>query len=281
MTVRVLRPLSAIGFINEVGEKTWEANLVTKAMATEQIASGHRMVYVLPVHHLYPANCPKLGTKFSIYRGEMIVGAANKAPNYLREGGYRCPTEPRDGFMQYAFQTKMTTFELFSSIPKIFKDFNTFMGSTMGARGYWVDWYPVQKRLLDGADTKSALIVDVGGGKGHDLVAFQAKFPGQGPLVLQDLAPVIQSLTHLNPAIEAMAYDFFTEQPVKGLSSLYSVYEVGKFAMEIGLIHSSTYRGSIVLLPSYLARLVRYVLCDDSGAAEVRHETWLLQAPPS
>lgn len=147
----------------------------------------------------------------------MIVGAAHKAPNYLREGGYRCPTDPRDGFMQYAFQTKMTTFELFSSIPRIFKDFNTFMGSTMGARGYWVDWYPIRERLLDGADTDSALIVDVGGGKGHDLVAFQTRFPNQGRLVLQDLAPVVESLTNLNPQIEAMAYDFFTEQPIKGV----------------------------------------------------------------
>lgn len=46
--VRVLRPLAAIGFVDEMGEKTWEANPVTKAMATEQIASGHRMVYVFP-----------------------------------------------------------------------------------------------------------------------------------------------------------------------------------------------------------------------------------------
>lgn len=147
----------------------------------------------------------------------MIVGAAHKAPNYLREGGYRCPTDPRDGFMQYAFRTKMTTFELFSSIPRIFKDFNTFMGSTMGARRYWVDWYPIQERLLDGADDNSALVVDVGGGKGHDVLAFHAKYPGRGRLVLQDLAPVMENLTDLDPGIEPMAYDFFTEQPVKGV----------------------------------------------------------------
>lgn len=47
ITVRVLRLLAAIHFINEVGDKTWEANSITKAMATEEIAAGHRMVYVL------------------------------------------------------------------------------------------------------------------------------------------------------------------------------------------------------------------------------------------
>lgn len=150
----------------------------------------------------------------------MIVGAAHKAPNYLCEAGYKCPTDPRDGFMQYAFQTKMTTFELFSSIPRVFKDFNTFMGNTMGARDYWVDWFPIQERLLDGATDKSALVVDVGAGRGHDVLAFHAKYPGRGRLVLQDLHPVTGSLADLDPAIEIMAYDFFTEQPVKGISNL-------------------------------------------------------------
>jgi hypothetical protein len=149
----------------------------------------------------------------------MIVGAAMKAPKYLREAGHRCPTDPHDGFMQYAFQTKLNTFQLFSSLPQVFKDFNTFMGNTMGARSYWVDWFPVQEQLLDGLDKDSALVVDVGAGKGHDLVAFHSAYPNQGRLVLQDLPSVIDNVTGLDPAIELMAYDFFTEQPVRGRSS--------------------------------------------------------------
>jgi hypothetical protein len=152
------------------------------------------------------------------HSGEMIVGAAQKAPNYFREGGYRCPTDPRDGLMQYAFQTKLTTFELFKSIPRVFRDFNTFMGNTMGAREYWVDWFPVPERLLDGTEsqTGSALVVDVGGGRGHDMLAFNAKYPGRGRLVLQDLPSITDGLDDLDPYVEVMPYDFFTEQPVKG-----------------------------------------------------------------
>lgn len=146
----------------------------------------------------------------------MIVGAAQKAPNYFREGGYRCPTDPRDGLMQYAFQTKMTSFELFKSIPRVFKDFNTFMGNTMGARQYWVDWFPVQERLLDGAKADHALLVDVGGGRGHDLLEFNTKYPGRGHLVLQDLPSVTDSLGDVDSSIEVMPYDFFTEQTIKG-----------------------------------------------------------------
>ncbi|KAI1126591.1 putative O-methyltransferase [Nemania abortiva] len=192
LIIRVLRPMAAMGFVKEAGKRKWTATPLTFAMATEEIASGHRMV------------------------GEMIVGAASQAPKYFREAGYRCPTDPRDGLMQYAFRTKLTTFELFQTMPEIFRDFNMFMGNTMGARHYWVDWFPVQDRLLDGATDESALLVDVGGGKGHDILAFHAKYPHQGRLLLQDLRSVTRDTKGLNPAIEVMEYDFFTEQPVEG-----------------------------------------------------------------
>ncbi|KAI0011122.1 O-methyltransferase-domain-containing protein [Xylariaceae sp. FL0662B] len=151
----------------------------------------------------------------------MIVGAAMKAPKWLKETGYRCPTDPDDGLMQYAFETKLTTFQLFSSMPDVLKDFNTFMGNTMGARSYCVDWFPVQERLLDGASKEFALLVDVGAGKGHDIIAFHDKYPDRGLLVLQDLAAVTDHIENLDPAIKRMAYDFFTEQPVKGARSYF------------------------------------------------------------
>ncbi|RYO87813.1 hypothetical protein DL764_008807 [Monosporascus ibericus] len=192
LIIRVLRCVSSVGLVHEVGERLWQANPITEAMATEGIAAGHRML------------------------GETIIPAAQKAPKYLKEAGYRCPTDPKDGLMQYAFQTKLTTFEFFSSLPEVLRDFNMFMGNTMGARSYWVDWFPVRERLLEGASADSALLVDVGGGRGHDLLAFHEKYPGQGRLVLQDLAPVTESIGDLDPAIERVSYDFFTEQPLKG-----------------------------------------------------------------
>lgn len=144
-----------------------------------------------------------------------MVGAMRKAPKYFQESGYRCPMDPRDGLMQYAFQTKLSTFDFFSSLPNVFRDFNTFMGNTMGARGYWVDWFPVEERLLnENYDHNTALLVDVGAGKGHDLVAFHSKYPGMGRLVLQDLPNIIESMGQIDPAIELMKYDFFTKQPV-------------------------------------------------------------------
>ncbi|KAI1386837.1 putative O-methyltransferase [Hypoxylon trugodes] len=198
LIIRVLRPLSAIGFVEEVGERKWKATPITNAMATDEIAAGHRMI------------------------GEMIIGAATKGPKYLEEVGYRCPTDPHDGFMQYAFQTKFNVFGLFNSMPRVLNDFNLFMGNTLGARNYWVDWYPIEEQLLNEINAETPLLVDVGAGKGHDLIAFREKYPNhEGRLILQDIAPVIDNIQGIDPDIELMTYDFFSEQPVKGARSYF------------------------------------------------------------
>jgi hypothetical protein len=90
------------------------------------------------------------------------------------------------------------------------------MGNTMGARKYWVDWYPVRERILYGAEKDEVLVVDVGGGKGHDLIQFRRKYPGHR-LVLQDLRGVVESIEGLGEGIEMAVHDFFTEQVVKGM----------------------------------------------------------------
>lgn len=150
--------------------------------------------------------------------------AGQEAPKYFSEAGYRCPTDPRDGLMQYVFQTKLTIFEYTNSITRVMKDFKTFMGNTMGARKYWTDWFPVQERLLDGANESSPLLVDVGGGKGHDVLDFQSKYPQKGQrLVLQDLSSISSGLGDLVPSIEYMTDDFFTTQPVQGKTNPFHI----------------------------------------------------------
>ncbi|OJD27342.1 hypothetical protein ACJ73_01256 [Blastomyces percursus] len=192
LIIRILRPLAAVHLVEEANSRTWAATRVTEVMATEEIAAGHRMI------------------------SQLIVPAMQSAPVFFLQRGHSCPIDPKDGLMQYAFKTKQTTFERIVSSPSLLRDFNMFMGNTMGARKYWVDWYPVQSQILDGAAADRALIVDVGAGKGHDLLAFKNKFPDIGRLVLQDLPQVIEALGDLDEAIEKVTYDFFTQQPVTG-----------------------------------------------------------------
>lgn len=85
------------------------------------------------------------------------------------------------------------------------------------------DFYPVEDRLGNGlkGDGEAVLVVDVGGGMGHDLEEFKAKHPGLvGRLILQEREEVVNQIQGLSSGIEATVHDFFTEQPVKGTLSL-------------------------------------------------------------
>lgn len=90
----------------------------------------------------------------------------------------------------------------------------------MGSREYWWDWYDVEGRLLEGFDKKTgeALLVDVAGGKGHDLQAFYEKFGNKGELVLQEIPAVIEGIKdgELDPVVKRTVYDFFAPQPIRG-----------------------------------------------------------------
>lgn len=86
-------------------------------------------------------------------------------------------------------------------MPPLFQDFNQFMGHAMVSREYWHDWYDVQGRLLSGIHTSQShvLLVDIGGGKGHDLIAFDAAFGRgdmtyNGQLISQDLPQVLDNI---------------------------------------------------------------------------------------
>lgn len=68
----------------------------------------------------------------------------------------------------------------------------------------------------------AALVVDVGGGFGHELEMMRKECPDipAERMVLQDRPNVIEEITRLDPpesrGVRKMAHDFFAEQPVKG-----------------------------------------------------------------
>lgn len=71
------------------------------------------------------------------------------------------------------------------------------------------------------AELERPFIVDIGGNRGHCLVAIQSEAPkGFGAkMILQDREDVIASLKEEDiPNIETMVYNFFTPQPVKSTS---------------------------------------------------------------
>jgi len=79
----------------------------------------------------------------------------------------------------------------------------------------------VEERLKGVART-DPLVVDIGGGTGHDIFAFKKKFPDfPGMLIIQDLQVVVSTIEHLPEGIAAQAHDFLTPQQVKGARVYY------------------------------------------------------------
>ena len=154
-----------------------------------------------------------------------------KIPAYFEKNSYKCPTDPLNGPFQFAMDTKFGFFEHLEQDPKVIKDFDRSMTVSRSAgRPIFAEWFPVQERILDGynsgkkhageSDSDDVLIVDIAGGRGQDLEVIRKKFPqAPGRMVLQDLPRTVAE-AKLSAGMEAMAYDFFTPQPVKGASSL-------------------------------------------------------------
>lgn len=84
-------------------------------------------------------------------------------------------------------------------------------------------FYPVQERLMQGIKSGKGevAVVDIGGNVGYDLQELKSKHPNlPGRLVLQDRPDIIAKAAATGEGFEAMSYDFFTEQPIKGTSKM-------------------------------------------------------------
>ncbi|MBE3048194.1 hypothetical protein IMZ48_37955 [Candidatus Bathyarchaeota archaeon] len=143
-----------------------------------------------------------------------------KFPEFAIKTNYKTPVNPTDGSLQHAYSTEHNFFEHLETHQPYGAQFNQHMGGYRQGRPSWMDkgFYPVQERLINGFDAASpALLVDIGGGLGHDLDEFRRKnLEAPGKLVLQDLGPVLGQITDLDSKIERMEYNFYDEQPVKG-----------------------------------------------------------------
>lgn len=59
------------------------------------------------------------------------------------------------------------------------KPFNAVMGTIRSTRKFWASWFLVEEELVSGfsGGDEDVLLVDVGGGNGHDLEALLELFP--------------------------------------------------------------------------------------------------------
>jgi SAM-dependent methyltransferase len=100
-----------------------------------------------------------------------------------------------------------------------FHNFNKAMQARSAQTSLPYDLFPFKDRLGKDATTKnSVLVVDVGGGTGQATFAIRDICRDIcGEMVIQDQQQVIEGISSALPeGVTAMAYDFFTPQPIKG-----------------------------------------------------------------
>jgi hypothetical protein len=145
-------------------------------------------------------------------------------PAYLKQTGFRNPTDVNDCNFQFWQGDKTANmFAYVGTNPALTADFNDAMECHSKYNlTPWVDVYDTDS-VVAAARPGVPLVVDVGGGKGHDLKKFLARHPdacaaSPGSLVLQDLPDILKGVEAelATPAIEVQPHDFFTPQPVKG-----------------------------------------------------------------
>ncbi len=131
-----------------------------------------------------------------------------------------------DGPFQSAHKTQLPFFAWLDQNPPYLQIFNSYMSAYRAGKPSWVDagFYPISDRLVQGFDSSldDVLLVDVGGGMGHDLQELKEKHQSlPGKLVLQDRPEVISTLSSAGSVFEPAAHDFFTPQPVKNARAYY------------------------------------------------------------
>ncbi|KAL5119044.1 hypothetical protein ACEQ8H_002968 [Pleosporales sp. CAS-2024a] len=245
---RILRIVAAAKFVNQTGPSTWRANEITKVVALPPISAG--------------------------YRCDMLTRTAMYGTKFLEETGWKNPSEPRDGFFQYANHTKLHLFDYLATQPELGADFNMFMGAVGGSQSYWWDWYDIKGRLIDGFDkTKSnVMLVDIGGGNGHDIQMFHEQFGAHhcGALVLQDMASVIAGIPsdQLDNKITRMGHDFFQEQPIKGARTYYLHHILHDWSDKYCLQILAQLRSAMT--PGYSKLVIHDLVLPDVGATDVQ-----------
>ncbi|KAJ6010878.1 hypothetical protein N7451_002290 [Penicillium sp. IBT 35674x] len=201
LIVRVMRMLTAIGFCDEIGYQLYAANDKTRFKILPGSVAAEK-------HHF-----------------DLDFGMAN----YMRGPGIQQFADEPGAItlFKYAHGTDVI-FGLLERNPEQKKAFDDYMAARrVDDMPQWFEIFPAADKLGQlQEDPRAALMVDVGGGPGQELARFKERYPHlPGRFVLQDLPITLNRIENLPGGIEAMEYDFFTPQPVKG-SRLYFLRDV-------------------------------------------------------
>ncbi|KAI5920248.1 S-adenosyl-L-methionine-dependent methyltransferase [Camillea tinctor] len=193
---RLFRVLNAEHIIEETGQDKYRSTLFSLALGktdgpvTQTILSGS--------HH--------------------GIDSSRNLPRFLERTSYEEPLDPTDTNYMDLTPERYTMYARCQADTAHQASFVGFMEGLNAYKRNWTEVYDTGE-LLDGFDIDgpSALFVDIGGGHGLDVTRLLDKHPDipPGKIILQDTPDVIE-MVKASDKINAVAYDFFTPQPVQG-----------------------------------------------------------------
>ena len=137
---------------------------------------------------------------------------------------------------EYAHGTK-TIFGLLEKNSEQKQSFDDYMRSRrLVDAPQWFDIFPATTKFANASEHADAiLLVDIGGGPGQELERFKKNNPNiPGRCILQDLPLTLRLIGNVPEGIEAMEYDFFSPQPMKGKKSANSPWR--KWSTSLALV---------------------------------------------
>ncbi|KAK0630990.1 O-methyl transferase B [Bombardia bombarda] len=197
---RILRYYNTINVAREVGPHRYEATNITRNLTEE--------VCVAAMGHYY----------------DLVAKQYHATPDFLKQNGYKNPTDETNTALQLGWNTRKPPFELMLELPGAMEHFHVYMTLRRQVALSWLAVYPVEEETAALSDSDSdsdsdkerPLYVNVGGGSGVQCAQFRDRYPHiPGRVILQDLPETVaQALP--TPGVENMAHDFFEPQPVRG-----------------------------------------------------------------
>jgi hypothetical protein len=140
---------------------------------------------------------------------------------YFKQNGYKEPSSTLNNPYTFAHRTNgLSMWDHISKDPERLAAFNAAMQAQSAQTVQSYAMFPFREEYQKvGTTDDTVLLVDIGGGQGQASKSIR-KLVGdtKGRIILQDREEVMRDNAEDIEGVEKMTYDFFTPQPVKGIS---------------------------------------------------------------
>ncbi|KAF2994622.1 hypothetical protein E8E13_003550 [Curvularia kusanoi] len=155
---------------------------------------------------------------------ERNIALYNALPKWLAENSYKQPQDNKWLPFNLSKNTNLHFFEWLSQRPRHQQAFNEYMSFQRVGQQSWLDAFPLEKYMKESnsSSVNRKLVVDVGGGYGHQCQEILKRYPGvRGRIVLQDTHMAAIDCAKTIEGLEVVHHDFTNAQPVQGACVYY------------------------------------------------------------